>query len=153
MTNENAIRRLLLISAMIALLLLAFLFDFIMRGMQISNYEGGFALEPMMVLMFPFLELVIVLGCLGLFRYVFSNPERSRLVAALFLIFGLLVLAITPLLYFLMVPVDFYVLVDFTQPGTYLFQTAAMLAATGLLSLVRRPAAVPIAGSDAEPAA
>jgi hypothetical protein len=138
MRNENTLRRVLLLSAIIALLLMALIFDFIIAVLQVQNSQGA-GLEPVLVVLFSLFELLLVLGGMGVFWYLVSSGERSRLVSWSFLVGGLLVLFGTPLLYFLPVPMTMLALVEFIQPGTYVFQTGAVLAVIGMFSLFIKP--------------
>ncbi len=135
MSNSKLLPRLLLFSGMIALLLMAFLFDLAVTGLQIRNSEGA-GLEPLLVWLFPLFELLLALGGLGLFWYLFSSAQKDRPIGSAFTIFGLLLLFLTPLLFFLPVPMTLYAIVQYVSPGSYLFQAGALLGVTGLLSLV-----------------
>lgn len=158
MRNETTVRRLLLVSAMIALLLMALMFDFIITSMQLGNSQGA-GLEPYLIVLFSVFELLLMLGGMGVFWYFFASGERSKLGIWLFLIVGLLVLFGTPLLYFLPVPTSALALVQFIQPGTYVFQMGGMLAVIGILSQFMKPMARPVderpalTGEPAEPEA
>jgi hypothetical protein len=134
MSNSKLLPRLLLFSGMIALLLMAFLFDLAVMGLQIRNSEGA-GLEPLLVWLFPLFELLLALGGLGLFWYLFSSAQKDRPIGSAFTIFGLLLLFLTPLLFFLPVPMTLYAIVQYVSPGSYLFQAGALLGVTGLLSL------------------
>lgn len=134
MRNETTLPRLLLISGMVALLVMAFLFDFAATALQIQNSTGA-GLETVLVMLYPVFELALVLGGMGIFWYFFSSKERSRLVTFLFLVIGLLVLFGVPLLFFLPAPMALYELIQFIRPHTYMFQAGAMLAVIGILSL------------------
>lgn len=134
MTNSKLLPRLLLFSGMIALPLMAFLFDLAVTGLQIRNSEGA-GLEPLLVWLFPLFEMLLALGGLGLFWYLFSSIQKDRPVGIAFTIVGLLLLFLTPLLFFLPVPMTLYALVQYVSPGSYLFQAGALLGVAGLLSL------------------
>src|SRR5690606_9288538 len=51
MRNEKTLPRLLLISAILAMLLMALMFDFIVMTMQVRNSQGA-GLEPVLVILF-----------------------------------------------------------------------------------------------------
>jgi len=134
MTNSKLLPRLLLFSGMIALPLMAFLFDLAVTGLQIRNSEGA-GLETLLVWLFPLFELLLVLGGLGLFWYMYSSAQQDRPAGIAFAVAGLLLLFLTPLLFFLPVPMTLYALVQYVSPGSYLFQAGALLGVAGLLSL------------------
>jgi hypothetical protein len=79
--------------------------------------------------------MLLALGGLGLFWYLFSSIQKDRPVGIAFTIVGLLLLFLTPLLFFLPVPMTLYALVQYVSPGSYLFQAGALLGVAGLLSL------------------
>jgi hypothetical protein len=138
MRNEDTLPRLLMISAMFALIIMALLFDFAITALQVQNSTGA-GLEPVLVMLFPLFELLLVFGGMGIFWYLFASGERSKLVTTLFLVVGLLIVFGTPLLFFLPVPMAFYGLVQYIQPGTYVFQVGAMLTVIGILSILLKP--------------
>lgn len=132
--NNKLLTRLLLFSGLIGLLVMSFLFDIVTSSLQQFNSEGA-GLEPVLVVLFPVFEVIVVLGGLGLFWYLFSNPERDRLVGSVFAVIGLLLVFLTPLLFFLPVPMAVYAVVQFVAPSTFLFQSGALLGVAGALSL------------------
>jgi len=138
MRNENNLRQVLLLSAIIALLLLALIFDVVVTSLQVQNSQGA-GLESLLVILFPLFALLLVLGGMGVFWYLFTSGEHSRLVGWAFLLVGWLILFSLPLIYFLPVPPSLYVVVEFTQPGTHVFQVSAQLAVIGILRLVLKP--------------
>lgn len=135
MSDSKLLPRLLLFSGMIALPLMAFLFDLAVMGLQIRNSEGA-GLEPLLVWLFPLFELLLALGGLGLFWYLFSSAQKDRPIGVAFITLGLLILFLTPLLFFLPVPMTLYAIVQYVSPGSYLFQAGALLGIAGLLSLI-----------------
>jgi hypothetical protein len=139
MNNENSALRWLLFGGMLALLVLSFLLDLAIRGLQLRNAEGA-GMELLLVVLFPLFELLIVIGGLALFRALLGTSAALRGPAVLCLVVGLLILFGTTLLFVLPVPVAMYALVEFLQPGSYLFQAAAMLAGAGILGVARRKA-------------
>lgn len=135
MSNEKMLSRLLLFSGMLALLLMSLLFDFGASALQIKNSEGA-GLEPLLVVLFPVFEVIVVLGGLGLFWYLFSSPAADRLVGWIYTVVGLLLVFFAPLLFFLPVPMSVFALAQFVAPGSFLIQAAALVGVGGALSLV-----------------
>lgn len=133
--NENSLSRLLLLSAIPAILLMAFLFDFGSTAIQQSNAEGA-GLEPLLVILYPIFELLIVMGVLGLFWALMQAGTQNRLAIWVMATIGLVVLYGTPLIFFLPVPMSWYAAIDFLRPGTFLFQGGAMMGGAALLSLL-----------------
>jgi predicted membrane channel-forming protein YqfA (hemolysin III family) len=103
--------------------------------LQIKNSEGA-GLEPLLVVLFPVFEVIVVLGGLGLFWYLFSSPEADKLAGWIYTVVGMLVVFFAPLLFFLPVPMTFYALVQFVAPGSFLIQAGALLGVGGALSLM-----------------
>lgn len=130
--------RLLLISSAPALLIMAFLFDFALQSIQVRTVEGA-GLEPLMVVVFPLFEMLIVTGGMGLFWYLFHHAPMERGVAKVFAILGLVILFLPPLLFFLPVPLSWYALVQFIAPGSFIFHAAALLGLGGALHLLLTP--------------
>ncbi len=133
--NEKTTSNVLLLSVIPAILLMAFLFDFAVAGLAQQN-AGGAGWEPLLVVLYPIFELLIVCGVLGLFWYLFRTEPRSRGVAILLAVIGFVVLFSTPLLFYLPVPISWMGAVDFLSPGTFVFQAGALMGGVGLLSLV-----------------
>lgn len=133
--NENSLSRLLLLSAIPAILLMAFLFDFGSTAIRQSNAEGA-GLEPLLVILYPVFELLIVMGVLGLFWFLMQSGVKHRLAVGLMAVVGLLVLYGTPLMFFLPVPMTWYAAIDFISPGTFLFQAGALMGGAALLSML-----------------
>lgn len=134
MSNEKTLSRLLLLSGLFALLVMSLLFDIGASALQVRNSEGA-GLEPLLVVLFPVFEVIVVLGGLGLFWYLFAAAGPDRLAAQIFAVIGLLLTFAAPLLFFLPVPMTVYGLAQYVAPGTYLFQAAALLGVGGALSL------------------
>lgn len=133
--SEKTTSQILLISAIPAILLMAFLFDLAVVALAEQNAAGA-GWEPVLIILYPLFELVIVLGVLGLFWYLFRTEPRSQGISITLLVIGFIVLFSTPLLFFLPFPVSWMALVDFLSPGTYMFQAGAMMGGVGLLSLL-----------------
>jgi hypothetical protein len=135
MANQKMLSRLLLLSGLVALLVMSLLFDIGASALQIKNSEGA-GLEPLLVVLFPVFEVIVVLGGLGLFWYLFSSPEADKLAGWIYTVVGMLVVFFAPLLFFLPVPMTFYALVQFVAPGSFLIQAGALLGVGGALSLM-----------------
>jgi hypothetical protein len=133
MNKERTMRQILLVSGMLALLIMSFLFDFVTGVLQIRNSQG-LGLEPYLVILFPLFEMRTVFGGLGLFWYVLANRVKAPGVTLAFILVGILILYGMPLLFFLPVPITWLAAVDYIQPGTYVFQSGAVLAVTGILA-------------------
>jgi hypothetical protein len=132
--SEKTLPRLLLLSGMIALLVMSLLFDIGTSALQVKNSEGV-GLEPLLVVLFPVFEVIVVLGGLGLFWYLFTTPGRDRLIGWIFIIVGFLLVFMAPLLFFLPVPMAVFALVLYVAPGSFFVHAAAMLGVAGALSL------------------
>jgi hypothetical protein len=134
MSEEKTLPRLLLLSGLIALLVMSLLFDIGTSALQVKNSEGA-GLEPLLVVLFPVFEVLVVLGGLGLFWFLFTSPGRDRLIGWIYAIVGLLIVFLAPLLFFLPVPMAVYALVQYVAPGSFLIQAGALLGVGGALSL------------------
>jgi hypothetical protein len=133
--NDKNLSRLLLLSAIPAILLMAFLFDFATLTIQQRNSEGA-GMEPILVVLFPIFELVVVMGVMALFWFLMRSEESNRLVVILMGLIGLLVLYATPIMFFLPVPMTWFSALDFISPGTFLFQAGAMMGGAALLTII-----------------
>lgn len=131
MNNEAGVRRILLVSGLIALPIVSVLLDIVLQGLQVSVTSGA-GVAPLLALLFPIFALVVVLAALALDRYLASG---SRGMAAAYAIVGLLIIFATALMFFLPVPEQMYSLIPYFQPGTSLFLTGAVFAGSGLLNL------------------
>ena len=134
MNNEKLLPRLLLISSLIALLVMSFIFDFIASRLELKTIEGG-NYQSVLVVLLPVFQLILVLGGLGLFWYLSTSPNRNRLESWIFTIVGLLLVFFEALLFFLPVPMSYYALAQLVAPGTYLFLGASLVCVAGALNL------------------
>lgn len=132
--SEKSLTRLLLFSGLFALLVMSLLFDIGAEALQMRNAEGA-GLEPLLVVLFPLFEVIVILGGLALFWYLLAAPGQDRLVGQVFAVIGLLLTFAAPLLFFLPVPMSAYALAQYFAPGSFLFQAAALLGVGGALSL------------------
>jgi hypothetical protein len=124
----------LLLSAIPALLIMAFIFDFASGALQEQNMAGA-GYEPLLVWLLPIFELILVLGGMGLLWLAVRFDARSKLVGYPALVVGLLIVLLPPLLFFF-APMNLYFLVQYVQPGTYMFTAGALLAGVGVFSLI-----------------
>jgi hypothetical protein len=132
--KEKSLNTALLIGGMIGILLLAFAFDLILQVLVNRNSTQG-GLDQMLVWLFPLLQLLWAVAAIGLVWLMISRGGYSRLVSAIYLVFGLLVLYSTSFLFVLPVPESFYVIIQYLSPGTTLYQASGAVAAIGLFSL------------------
>ena len=133
MQTSQKLNTFLLISGMIGLLVITFIFDFILEVVVARNEQGG--MIPILVWLFPILDLVWVLLGLGLFWFMLQDSQ-SRLVKIFYLVVVLALLFTPSLLFVLPVPESWLPLVPLLSPDRYLFHASAMVAGIGLLSLV-----------------
>ena len=132
--NNTSLNRLLLISGLIALLVMSFLFDIISNYLEIQTIQGA-GYQSLLVLLLPVFQLIVVLGGLGLFWYLNTSPNRNRLESWIFTVVGLLLVFLEALLFFLPVPMSVYTLAQLIAPGTYLFLGASLVCVAGALNL------------------
>lgn len=134
MKESNGIKNLLLVSGLIGLLLLALIFDLVIGALAERNAELG-GLDATLVWIFPLLELLFMLGIVGLLWLALSGRGYSRWVSVFYLVVGLLLLYTNPILFVNELPDSLYVLVEYLLPGSLLFQAGGAAAAFGLVTL------------------
>ena len=134
MKEKHGLQNILLVTGMIGLLVVAVIFDLIIRNLAERNSQLG-TLDSTMVWLFPLLQFLFMLAALGLVWLMIAGERYSRWVSAVFLVVGLLLLYINPIMYVNEFPDSWYVIVIYLVPGNMLFQTSGVLAALGLLSL------------------
>jgi Na+-driven multidrug efflux pump len=142
MNNEKMTSRLLLISGLIALLVMSFLFDFIASYLEVQTIQGA-GYQSLLVVLLPVFQLIVVLGGLGLFLYLYTSPTRNRLEAWIFAVVGLLLVFLEALLFFLPIPMSFYALAQLFAPGTYLFLAGSLAGVIGVMTLVMKRGETP----------
>lgn len=135
MDNGKLMPRLLLLSGLVALLVMSFLFDFIASMLEIKTIEGA-GYQSILVVLLPVFQLILVLGGLGLYGYMNSSPNRNRLESWIFVVIGLLLVFFEALLFFLPVPLSIYSISQLVAPGTYLFLGASLVCVAGMLNLM-----------------
>ena len=119
---------------MLGLLLLAFVFDILLQALVDRNSSQG-GLDQLLVWLFPLLQLLWMVGAVGLVWLMISSGGFSRWVSVIYMVVGLVVLYSTSFLFVLTVPESFYVIIQYISPGTFLYQASAAVAAIGLFSL------------------
>jgi hypothetical protein len=149
MDNGKLVSRLLLISGMIALLVMGFLFDFISSYLEFQTIQG-IGYQSLLVVLLPVFQLIVILGGLGLFWYLNTSPNRNRLEGWIFAIVGLLLVFLEALLFFLPVPMNFYTLAQIVAPGTYLFLAASLVCIAGAMTLALKQGTEPLEVVKAE---
>jgi hypothetical protein len=134
MEKGKNLTNLLLISGLIAILLLGLIFDLIVNGLASRNAETGI-LSATLIWMFSLLELLLMVGIVGLTWLAVSSGGFNRWVSLVYLVVGLLVIYTNPILYVSEMPDSLYVVVEFLIPGSMLYQAGGFAAAFGLVSL------------------
>jgi hypothetical protein len=132
--KEKSLRIALLTGAMLGMLILAFIFDILLQALVERNSSQG-GLDQLLVWLFPLLQLLWMVGAVGLVWLMISGGGFSRWVSVIYLVVGLVVLYSTSFLFILTVPESFYQLIQYLSPGTFLYQASAAVAAIGLFSL------------------
>jgi hypothetical protein len=141
--KEKAIRIALLVGAMLGMLILAFVFDILLQALVERNSSQG-GLDQLLVWLFPLLQLLWMVGAVGLVWWMISGGGFSRWVSVIYMAVGLVVLYATSFLFVLTLPESFYVIIQYLSPGTFLYQASAAVAAIGLFSLAMWKPASPV---------
>jgi hypothetical protein len=141
--EEKSLRGLLLVGAMLGMMLLAFVFDLLLQVLVERNSSQG-GMDQLLVWLFPLLQLLWMVGAIGLVWLMISGGGFSRLISVIYLVFGLLVLYSTSFLFVLPAPDSFYVVIQYLSPGTFLYQASGAVAAIGLFSLAMWKPAKPV---------
>jgi len=134
MKEGRSLQNILLVSGLVGMLLLAFVFDLIIQNLIQINTQSG-TLMVVLVWLFPLLQFLWLLAPIGLVWLMISGGGYGRWVSWVFLIFGLAFLYINPVLFVNELPDSLYVIVQYLTPGSLLIQGAGAAAAIGLLSL------------------
>jgi hypothetical protein len=137
--DEKRLTRVLILSGLLGFLVLSFLFDFAANIIEMQAIQGA-GFQPLLVVLLPVFQLLVVLGGLGLFRYLITSPERNRLESWIFAVVGLLLVFFEPLLFFLPIPITYYALAQFVSPGTYLFLAGSLIGMIGVINLALKRA-------------
>jgi len=134
MKEGRSLQSILLLSGLVGMLLLALVFDLLIQYLMQMNSETG-TLMVALVWLFPLLQFLWLLAPVGVVWLMLSGGGYSRWVSIVFLIVGLLLLYINPILFVNELPDSLYVIVQYLTPGSLLIQGAGAAAAIGLLSL------------------
>jgi sulfite exporter TauE/SafE len=134
MDKGKALNNLLLISGLFGILLLGLVFDLGINSLATRNAETG-TMSATLIWMFSLLELLLMVGIVGLTWLAVSSGGFSRWVSVVYLVVGLIVLYTNPVLYVTEMPDSLYVVVEFLIPGSMLYQAGGFAAAFGLVSL------------------
>ncbi len=134
MKEGRALQNILLVSGLVGMLLLAFAFDLIIQNMVNQNAQTGM-LVTTLVWLFPLMLFLWSLAAIGLVWWMISGGGYSRSVCWIYLIVGLLLLFISPILFVNEFPDSFYIIVQYLTPGSLLSQAGGAAAAIGLLSM------------------
>ena len=145
MKTNSSSHNLILILGMVGILVLAGIFDYTLDALAVQNSETG-TLDLLLVWLFPLLEFLWALAAVGLVWYIIAGRSYSRWVCAVYLIFGLVLLYASPILYVTNLPDSLYVILIYLTPGSMLYQASGITAAIGLLSLWfwQAPASIPV---------
>ncbi len=132
--KEKSLNTALFTGAMVGILLLAFVFDLLLNSLTARNAtEGG--LDQLLVWLFPLLQLLWMVAAIGLVWLMISSGGFSRLVCVIYMVVGLLILYSTSFLFVLPLPDNFYTLIQYLSPGSFLYQASGAVAAIGIFSL------------------
>jgi hypothetical protein len=132
--KEKSLNTALFTGGMVGILLLAFAFDLLLNSLTARNAtEGG--LDQLLVWLFPLLQLLWMVAAISLVWLMISSGGFSRLVCVIYMVVGLLILYSTSLLFVLPLPDNFYALIQYLSPGSFLYQASGAVAAIGIFSL------------------
>jgi hypothetical protein len=113
---------------------LAFVFDLVITTLAERNAQLG-GLNSTLVWIYPMLQLLWMLGIVGLIWLMVSGGGYSRWVSVVYLLVGLILLYTNPILFVNELPDSWYIVVQYLIPGSLLFQAGGAAAAFGLVSL------------------
>lgn len=134
MTGNKFLQNSLLLGGMIGLILLGFIFDLLINSLVERNSQTG-GLEVTLVWLFPLMQFLWMVALVGLIWLMIRGGGYSRMISVLYIGVGLLILYTNPILFVNELPDSFYVVVQYLNPGSLLFQSGGAIAAIGLLSL------------------
>jgi hypothetical protein len=143
--KEKSLRLALLVGAMLGLMVLAFVFDILLQALVERNSSQG-GLDQLLVWLFPLLQLLWMVGAVGLVWWMVTGGGFSRWVSIIYMVVGLVVLYSTSFLFVLTLPDSFYGLIQYLSPGTFLYQASAAVAAIGIFSLAMWKPVTPVEG-------
>ena len=132
MNNQRVLSLILALSGMIGVLFLAFFSDQVLMFMLLGDSQST-GISPLLVWLYPVLELVWMLAGLALFWYVVNLKAWNHLVSAIFLVIGLLIVFTGAFIFMLPVPEQVYMLMEFVSPSAYLYHAGALVTVTGIM--------------------
>jgi hypothetical protein len=135
MRNNSKLTDLLLISGAPGLILLALLFDTVLRSLVSQIGGEQLALNKTIVFLTPLFSLLLMLALVGLIWMMIANRVYGRGVPAAYTILGLALLYAAAILFVTPAPDSWYVLMIYLAPDTLSFQASAAVAALGLVTL------------------
>jgi hypothetical protein len=107
MNESRALKNILLLSGLLGVLVLAFVLDLVITTLAERNAQLG-GLDTTLVWIYPMLQLLWMLGIVGLIWLMVSGGGYSRWVSVVFLLVGLLLLYINPILFVNELPDSWY---------------------------------------------
>ena len=113
--KEKSLRLALLVGAMLGMLILAFVFDILLQALVERNSSQG-GLDQLLVWLFPLLQLLWMVGAVGLVWWMISGGGFSRWVSVIYMVVGLVVLYSTSFLFVLTLPESFYGIIQYLSP-------------------------------------
>lgn len=133
MNKNSPLSDIFLSAGSIGLLILGLLFQSIIQVMTPAEGEAISAAVPVIFLT-PLFELLLMCAVVAII-WAMRSSSYGRIVPAVYLIIGLLVLYSNALLTVLPLPESLYVLTFYAASNTMVFHAAGAVAALGLLSL------------------
>lgn len=135
MKRNSFLNDLMLVSGAPGLILLALLFDTILRTMATPTAEQQVPLNKTVVFMAPLFALLVMLALVGVIWMFLANRGYGRVVPLVYTVLGLILLYSTAVLFVTPAPDSWYILVLYLAPDTLAFQASAAVAALGLVTL------------------
>jgi len=133
--SNSKLTDLVLMSGAPGLILLAFLFDMVLRSLVSQIGSEQLALNKTIVFLTPLFSLLLMLALVGVIWMMIANRSYGRAVPAVYTILGLALLYAAAILFITPAPDSWYVLMIYLAPDTLSFQAAAAVAALGLVTL------------------
>ncbi|MCC6956933.1 MAG: hypothetical protein IT316_09085, partial [Anaerolineales bacterium] len=112
MSESRGLQNLLLVSGVIGLLVLGFVFDLILQALLDRNAQLG-TLDTTLVWFYPLLQFLFVAAVVGLVWLMIAGGGYSRWVSVVYLLIGLALLYYNPVLYVNELPDSLYVVVQY----------------------------------------
>jgi len=146
-TKSN--NQVLLIGVLIGVLVLAFIFDLLIKLLMNGDAILG-GTDSFLIWLFPLMQLLLMVGGVGVVWLMVARGGYSRLTSIIYLVVGLFILYCSSVLYILPVPESVYVVFDYLSPGSFLYQASSVAAAVGVFSLAMWKPAESHAGMEAQ---